>query len=119
VQLYLHGLQHEDFLVDNKLELYYIKAIYRLSIIYKRQGSFHHAVELWERAAEYNFIDAHIELAKYYEHRSREYPIAIQWTERAITILQGDANNQIGQQIYLEELQYRLSRLIRKTQRYQ
>lgn len=119
VQLYLHGLQHEDFLVDNKLELYYIKAIYRLSIIYKRQGSFDHAIKLWERAAEHNFIDAHIELAKYYEHRSREYPIAIQWTEKAITILEGHANNHIGQQIYVEGLHYRLSRLIRKTQRYQ
>ena len=116
VQLYTHGLQHDDFFADDNLELYFIKALHRLSMIYKRQGSYSLAIELWERAASHDFIDAHIELAKYYEHRTREYPIAIQWTEKAISISQRETTSQIRQQIYIESLRYRLARLIRKNE---
>jgi hypothetical protein len=117
IQLYLHGLQHDDFLADDNLELYYIKALHRLSMIYKRQESYSPAIELWERAASHDFIDAHIELAKYYEHRTKKYPIAIQWTEKAISILQGGTTSQIRPQIYIGGLRYRLARLIQKNER--
>lgn len=118
VQFYLHGLQHDDFLADKNLEIYYMRALHRLSMIYKRQGLYSPAVELWERAASYDFIDAHIELAKHYEHRIGDYPIAIRWTETAISILLGETTSPISKQIYLEGLRHRLARLIRKIERY-
>jgi len=117
VQLYLHGIQHDDFFADKNFELYYIKALHRLSMIYKRQGTYSLAIELWEQAASYNYIDAHIELAKHYEHHTREYPIAIRWTEKAISTLLGEATTPIIKQIYQEDLRHRLARLIRKNKR--
>lgn len=119
IQLYLHGLQHDEFFADKNFEQYYIKTLHRLSMIYKRQGMYSPAVKLWERAASFNYIDAHTELAKHYEHHMREYPIAIHWTEKAISIVLGETTNPIRQRMNLEDLHHRLSRLIRKNKRSQ
>jgi tetratricopeptide (TPR) repeat protein len=44
-------------------------AVKRLSILQKRRGDFEQAIRLWEKAATEGHIYAHIEMAKYYEHK--------------------------------------------------
>ena len=56
------------------------QTIRRLSILQRRRGDLEAAVRLWEKAAAEGNIYAHIELAKYFEHRRRDPVQALQWT---------------------------------------
>ncbi|MEW6241616.1 MAG: ribonuclease H-like domain-containing protein [Chloroflexota bacterium] len=58
-------------------------AVMRLSILQKRRGDLDEAVRLWEQAAAQGHVYAHIELAKHYEHRLRDYKTASKWTRQA------------------------------------
>jgi len=80
----------------------------RLSYLYKNNCDFYSAVKLWEKAAENNEIYAFIELAKYYEHRLKDYLTALKYTQKARQIVYSFSyeNTQI-----LAELQHRLNRL--------
>lgn len=49
------------------------KTLYHWSYMEKRRENLSVAIELWERAATKNEIFAHIELAKYFEHRQKDY----------------------------------------------
>ncbi len=64
------------------------EAVRRLSGLQKRRGDFDEALRLWEQAATQGHIYAHIELAKYYEHRCRDPKTALQWTLSALADLQ-------------------------------
>ncbi len=56
------------------------EAVHRLSVLQKRRGDFNEALRLWEQAAAQGHIYAHVELAKYYEHRQRDPQSALRWT---------------------------------------
>jgi len=60
------------------------QAVQRLSILQRRRGDLSEAVRLWEQAAAEGHIYAHVELAKYYEHRLRDHASAMDWTLKAI-----------------------------------
>ena len=60
------------------------QAVQRLSILQRRRGNLEPAVELWEKAAADGHFYAHVELAKYYEHRLRDHASAMDWTLKAI-----------------------------------
>ena len=62
------GLDESDFGV----------AVKRLSILQKKRGDVDQALRLWEQAAEKGHIYAHIELAKYYEHKKRDVKTSTQ-----------------------------------------
>ena len=112
--LYILGLEHEDIQNQRIPEDILLKAILRLALIYKRQDNFEPAIVLWKKATQHNNIDAYIELAKYYEHRARDYGEAIRWTEAAITIIQKPGFSAFEYQQWKPELEHRLSRLTRK-----
>jgi tetratricopeptide (TPR) repeat protein len=91
----------------------------QLSFLYKRQAMWDMAVELWE-----DLVKAHIahrlypyeELAKYYEHRHREYDRAIQLVQEAIARIDArELQPRRPRQRALAELQHRLQRLERKN----
>jgi uncharacterized protein YprB with RNaseH-like and TPR domain len=89
-------------------------AIKRLAILQKRRGDFQEAIRLWEAAAANGHIYAHIEIAKYYEHKCRDPKTALQWTRSALDHL-GQANLAVYERNYwLEEITHRLERLERK-----
>jgi uncharacterized protein YprB with RNaseH-like and TPR domain len=111
-QLYEDGLAH-----DLPEEARW-KAIQRLSFVRKRRGDFPAAITLWRQAADNNQVYAHIELAKFFEHRVRDYHEAKSWTTAAIAIIkESDLTQQIRQR-WLIDLEHRLARLQRKLQRY-
>src|SRR5690349_17049727 len=89
-------------------------AVKRLSSLQKRRGDFEEAVRLWEAAAENGHIYAHIEMAKYYEHKRRDVKSALEWTLSALDHVEHDDMPIYMRKHWLEEIHHRLARLRRK-----
>ncbi|HEX5838440.1 MAG TPA: ribonuclease H-like domain-containing protein [Anaerolineales bacterium] len=108
-RLFERGLQHEITEPDFKA------ALMRLSILQKRRGDFEEALRLWKQAAEAGHIYAHIEIAKYYEHKRRDVKSALAWTRTALEHLQQASRMASHERKHwLEEISHRLARLERK-----
>jgi len=93
------------------------QAIQRWSLLEKRRNNIDISIQLWQNAAEYQEIYAHVELAKAFEHRLRDYVQAIFWTEQAITVIQSPGFPDIDRSIWESQLLHRLGRLMRKFKR--
>jgi hypothetical protein len=111
-QTYQRGLTYDDLRREA-----YLDAIHKLSFLYKRRGEYKDAIKLWNEAAEAGEIYAHIELAKFYEHKQKKYSKAIEWTSGAITIVQASGYPAYERARYLPELEHRLARLERKLEK--
>ena len=109
IRLYMHGLDHD--LPEPNL----IEAIQRLALIHKRQENFPAAVALWEQAARHQHLEAHVELAKFYEHRLGDVEQAIYWTESAMEVVNQPGFPAFERRQWLDELEHRRQRLQRKT----
>jgi uncharacterized protein YprB with RNaseH-like and TPR domain len=110
-RLYIHALNHPDALEQRLPEPILLNAIQRLAMIHKRQENLPAAIVLWEQAARHHHLDAHIELAKFYEHHLNNYQEAIQWTQSAISVVQMPDFPAYERRQWLPELEHRLSRL--------
>jgi len=93
------------------------EAAMRLALHHKRQGAYEEAIPLWELAAGLGDYDAHLELAKYYEHHRRELETALAWTERAANLVRAARLPVFERRQRLEELEHRRERLERKRLR--
>lgn len=89
-------------------------AVKRLSILQKRRGDFNEALRLWEGAAANGHIYAHIEIAKYYEHKRRDVKTALKWTRSALEHVQQADLPAYMRKYWQEEIAHRLQRLERK-----
>ena len=89
-------------------------AVKRLSALQKRRGDFNEALRLWEAAAANGHIYAHIEMAKYYEHKCRDVKSALQWTRSALEHVEHADLPAYMRKHWLEEIRHRLARLQRK-----
>jgi uncharacterized protein YprB with RNaseH-like and TPR domain len=99
------GLDESDFGV----------AVKRLSILQKKRGDEDEALRLWEQAAGKGHIYAHIELAKYYEHKKRDPKTSLQWAKSArMEAERADLPAYIRKH-WLDEIDHRLARLERKA----
>lgn len=102
---------YERSLEQGLPEDFYLKTMERFAQMRRRQGEWEKAAQLWRKAAEHGECSACIELAKYYEHRERNYTEALQWAQRAYDSL-GYSNRYLytlrAQQI---EIQKRIDRL--------
>jgi tetratricopeptide (TPR) repeat protein len=87
----------------------------RLALIYKRGGAWPEAIELWEGTARAGHVEAHVELAKYYEHKCKAYAEAIHWTQAAIACVKTPGFDRWKRATTLDELTHRLGRLKRKA----
>ncbi len=91
------------------------KAVHRLSVLQKRRGDLEKAVHWWEQAAAKGHVYAHVELAKHFEHRQRDYGEAQKWTGAALEIVNSDEEMPgYKREHWQAELQHRLKRLERK-----
>jgi tetratricopeptide (TPR) repeat protein len=99
------GLEEADFGV----------AVKRLSILQKKRGDVDSAVALWKAAAEKGHIYAHIELAKYYEHKVRDPQNALQWASSARTEAEKADLPAYIRKHWLGEIDHRMERLTRKA----
>ncbi|RUS46825.1 ribonuclease H-like domain-containing protein [Cohnella sp. AR92] len=91
---------------------------------FKKQGRYEQAVELWVRAARkaetaaFPAVAAHVELAMHYEHRCRDYRLALEYAERALELIQrlpGSGRESPKRREEREALLHRLERLRRKS----
>jgi uncharacterized protein len=95
--------------IDNNME-FAPQANYRLGLIHRRAGDWPNAISYWMQAA-VSLPDACIELAKYYEHQTRDYNEAESWCKFALSL-----NHQMDK---IEEIEYRMNRILRKKRRRQ
>ena len=86
-------------------------------MLQKRRGDFGQAVLLWERAAGQGHVYAHVELAKYYEHRSHDVKRALEWTKRATSELKKAEMPVYVRRHWAAELRRRRDRLEKKEKR--
>ena len=101
------GLTESDFGV----------AVKRLSILQKKRGDVEQALRLWEEAAGKGHIYAHIEMAKYHEHKMRDAQTAIKWARSARgEVEKADLPKYVRNHWY-EEIDHRLERLERKLEK--
>jgi len=75
-------------------------------------------VRLWQKAAEYQEFTACLDLAKYYEHRLRDYQAALEWTSKASLCLDSSVYPIYFKKNILVELQKRQERLNNKLNRH-
>jgi uncharacterized protein len=90
-------------------------AVKRLAILQKRRGDVDQAVRLWQAAAEKGHVYAHIELAKYYEHKQRDPQTSIQWARAARAEVEKAEMPAYIRKHWLGEIDHRLARLERKA----
>jgi uncharacterized protein len=107
-RLFEHGLELD--LTESDFGV----AVRRLSILQKRRGDFSEALRLWEAAAANGHIYAHIEMAKYYEHKCRDVKTALKWTRSALEHVQQADLPAYMRKHWLAEIAHRLERLERK-----
>jgi len=103
-----HGLTHELTESD------FGSAVERLSHLQKRRGDIGEAVRLWEQAAVQGHIYAHVELAKHYEHRQRDYDAALKWVASALELVKTSDLPKYIQKHWKDELAHRTERLKKK-----
>jgi len=90
-------------------------AVRRLSILQKRRGDYAEAVRLWEKAAKAGHIYAHVELAKYHEHKMRNVKAALKWTRSARRMAERADLPAYARKHWLDEIARRQARLEKKA----
>ena len=91
-----------------------LEAVLRLAYIHKRRDDFEKAIALWEKAAGREHVESHVELAKFFEHRLRDYKEALYWTQTAIELVNSKSGPIYEKRSWLDSLEHRKSRLLRK-----
>ncbi|RJP47380.1 MAG: hypothetical protein C4583_16820 [Anaerolineaceae bacterium] len=110
-RLFEHGLTHELSESD------FGSAVERLSHLQKRRGDMGEAVRLWEQAAAQGHIYAHVELAKYFEHRVRDMDEAMRWARSALELVKSSELPAYVKKHWKQELDHRLARLKSKAKK--
>ena len=105
-EIYQHGLARDDVHQEA-----YWKALEQLSFLHKKRDDLEGAMQLWGQAAGEGLIYAHVELAKVYEHKQRDFTAAILWTQAAIEIVSAPDYPELERAQWLPELEHRLGRL--------
>jgi uncharacterized protein YprB with RNaseH-like and TPR domain len=98
-------------------EMDFGSAVQRLSALQRRRGDLESAVSLWQKAAAEGHVYAHIELAKYYEHHLRDYPEALNWTQKAERLVSSLDIPRYEYRHWMEELDHRKKRLREKSRK--
>lgn len=93
-----------------------LEAALELSFYYKRRGRWPEATAIWQNTVAEKSANpvAHIELAKYYEHRCGNYDRAIELTLEALGLVGTGFPAAAGKDLSLPSLRHRLQRLKRK-----
>ena len=91
------------------------KILRKLSYLHRRRGNLSGAVDLWLKAAGHRKVYAHVELAKYHEHKRRDFRRAKQWTLAAIDLVNQGGLPPYSRDRWLWDLRRRLGRIRRKA----
>jgi len=108
-RLYERGLE------QSLPEADFAQAVKRLSLLQRRRGDLKSAVKLWKKAANDGHVYAFVELAKYYEHHTRDNVAALDWTRRAMRRVGELDIPRYEYKHWMEELSRREERLTNKA----
>lgn len=108
-QIYERALAHDDLPAEA-----YWSGLERLSFVHKKRGDLRRALPLWEAAAQEGQPYANVELAKFYEHKHKDYAEALHWTLAAIERVNQVEYPRYQRMEWLPKLQHRLERLKRR-----
>jgi uncharacterized protein len=108
-RLYERGLE------QSLPEADFAQAVKRLSLLQRRRGDLKSAVKLWKKAAADGHVYAFVELAKYYEHHTRDNASALDWTRRAMRRVGELDIPRYEYKHWMEELSRREERLTNKA----
>ena len=94
-------------------------ALFQLGLLYKKEGNWREAVRLWQKLARMSgkYLDAYVELAKYHEHRARDYATALDWSRRALAEACDQDGVPFSSPCHPAALQHRIDRLKMKIGR--
>lgn len=90
------------------------QTVLKLSLLRKQTGDVEDAVELWIRAAGDRQLYAFVELAKYYEHRCKDFAAAERWTVAGLETVERSNLPRYERREWREQLEHRLNRVRRK-----
>ncbi len=92
------------------------KAMKKLSWQYKRVDSYEKAVEIWQEMIEKNTIDIfpYVEMAKFFEHREKDYEQALFYTKQAIELLSKNRSITNNYKKEMNNLKHRRERILEK-----
>jgi len=108
---------YEESLRKGDLPLqFYLETIQRFADLHRKKERWLEAVTLWKKAAEHRWVDAFIELAKFYEHHEKDYQAALVWTEQALVEIYQIQMPYWRQKVMADELMHRRSRLQKRIQ---
>lgn len=96
-------------------ERIHCETVRRLSFVQRRRGNLSAAVERWREAASSRQVYAHVELAKFYEHKLRDYSEAERWTRAALGLVSAPDFPLHARGPWLVDLEHRLARLRKKS----
>ncbi len=119
VDLGLHDLAESSLRAaaesEASLEVYHL-ALHRLGYLYKQNGRRADAVVAWQQIAytSTNDVSAHVELAKHYEWQEGDPATALEWTARALGLIERWTPTPNSRLIH-SELTHRLHRLQKKA----
>jgi uncharacterized protein YprB with RNaseH-like and TPR domain len=105
---------YESGLEGDVSEMDFSAAVQKLSALQRRRGDMDAALELWQKAAGLGHIYAHVELAKYYEHKQRDLVMAAKWTYQAIELVGRLEIPHYEYVHWMNELNLRMARLNKK-----
>lgn len=95
--------------LENNSEAYFReKTLLNLAYSLKKQDRLEEMCSVWEQLAEAEKMTACVELAKFYEHKAKDYVSALDWTEKAIQ-LSGKLSSYSEE--FKAELEHRKARL--------
>ncbi|MEA4812925.1 MAG: ribonuclease H-like domain-containing protein [Anaerolineaceae bacterium] len=92
-----------------------LTALLQLAAIRKKHQDWEQAIPLWQKAADFGSVSAMLELAKHYEHKTRDYSAALSLTESALSFCKAHSDQEFSGGI-LNDLQKRQKRLKQKIQ---
>ncbi len=98
---------------ETTLDIYH-QVLSDLGALLKRDGRRPEAVPYWQQIAVTTFdsVEAHVELAKYYEWEVQDLGTALSWTQQALSLVRSWSDRDAA--LVEDELHHRLERLERK-----
>jgi uncharacterized protein YprB with RNaseH-like and TPR domain len=93
------------------------RLVENLACLHRRRGDYEAAIPLWQSAAEDGHIYAYVEIAKYFEHRSKEFDKALSSTQSALDLMNAAKTARYERVHWGPLLEHRLARLKRKMAR--
>lgn len=99
--------------LENSLDVYH-QVLFDLGALLKRDGRRPEAITYWQQIAVTTLdnVEAHVELAKYYEWEVQDLGEALSWTQQAITLVRSWPARDA--ELVEEDLHHRMERLERK-----